>query len=223
MDQPSPRPSPAAWVFRIWPRVRVLLPIKAVGTAAGMSAFFVAYFFVLRHPVRPVTVVPLTPLDDLVPFLPAALPLYASLWLYVSLPPALIVSGRILTSYGAAVVGLSVAGLAIFYLFPTAVPPAAIDLALHPSFRVIKGVDAAGNACPSLHVAFAVFSAPWLECGLRAVGAGGLVRLAGWLWGVGIVVSTMATRQHVAIDVACGAALGAAVAAGHLRWVRANG
>ena len=69
---------------------------------------------------------------------------------------------------------------------------------------------------------FAVFSAFWFERLLRQMGAGRLVRAFNWLWCLGILYSTVATRQHVALDVLAGAGLGALVAAGHLRWLRGS-
>ena len=47
--------------------------------------------------------------------------------------------------------------LGIFWLLPTGVPPAGIDWRLYPEMAMIKDVDTGGNACPSLHVASAVF------------------------------------------------------------------
>ncbi|MDB6113909.1 MAG: PA-phosphatase [Lacunisphaera sp.] len=203
-------------------RLRAFWPAKLFGTTLGMVVFFAAYFWVLRHPLRPVLVMPFLRIDALVGFRPEALPLYLSLWIYVSLAPGLIIARRELVSYGMAAVGLSATGLAIFLLWPTAVPRLDVDWSRHPSFAFLKSVDASGNACPSLHVAFAVFSALWFARLLRAMGAGRGWLVVNWLWGAGIVYSTMATRQHVFLDVLAGAALGLAVAALHFRWLRAN-
>jgi membrane-associated phospholipid phosphatase len=141
----------------------------------------------------------------------------------VSLAPALLIDRRELVSYGLAWVGLSVIGLGLFLVWPTVVPLAAEDWARHPAFAFLKAADAAGNACPSLHVAFAVFSALWFVRLLRQMGAGRGLRALNWLWCAGILYSTVATRQHVALDVLAGAALGAAVAVVHLRWLRQLG
>jgi membrane-associated phospholipid phosphatase len=92
-----------------------------------------------------------------------------------------------------------------------------MDWSQHPAFAFLKTIDASGNACPSLHVAFAVFTAIWFRHLLREMGAGRFVRALNWLWCLGILYSTMAIRQHVALDVLAGAALGAIVAALHLR------
>jgi len=194
-----------------------------LGTALGMTAFFTVYFWVLNHPQFPVTIMPLTVVDRWVGFQPAMLPLYLSLWFYVSLAPALVVNRRELISFGVAWIGLSVVGLGIFLRWPTAVPPSTIDWLQHPSIAWLKSADATGNACPSLHVAFAVFSAVWFERLLRQMKAGRLVRGLNWLWCAGILYSTIATRQHVSLDVIAGAGLGLAVAAVHLRWLRRCG
>lgn len=220
MDTPPLRPRPAGWLHQILPRVLTWWPVKMIGTSLGMTAFFVAYFWVLRHPLFPVTTMPLTAVDQWIDFRPEALLLYLSLWFYVCLAPALVIDRRELISFGVAWVVLSVVGLGIFLLWPTIVPRPDVDWSLHPSIIFLKSVDASGNACPSLHVAFAVFSAVWFERHLRQLGAGRWVRAGNWLWCLGILYSTVATRQHVSLDVLAGAGLGALVAAVHLRWLR---
>jgi hypothetical protein len=222
MDSPDSRPLPAGWLRRCGSRVLVFWPAKMFGTAFGMAAFFIAYFWVLRHPVGLLTVMPLTAVDRFIGFQPAALPVYLSLWLYVSLAPALVTDRRELISYGVAAVALSALGLGIFLLWPTVVPPPGVDWSQHPAFAFLKNADAPGNACPSLHVAFAVFSAVWFGRLLRGLGAGPGVLVFNWLWCLGIVYSTVATLQHVFLDALAGAALGALVAWGHLRWLRSS-
>src|SRR6202012_879312 len=64
--------------------------LKFFGITAFITVFFFGYFLLLRFPVFPVTVMPLTAIDRIVPFHPAALGLYLSLWFYVSLPPTLL-------------------------------------------------------------------------------------------------------------------------------------
>jgi membrane-associated phospholipid phosphatase len=220
MDLPHKRPADAGWLHQVGARVLTWWPAKLIGTTLGMTAFFVVYFWLLWHPLYPVTIMPLTAVDGLVSFGPAALPLYFSLWFYVSLAPALLVVRRELVSYGLAAVGLSVIGLGIFLLWPTAVAPPEVDWSQHPAFSFLKSVDTSGNACPSLHVAFAVFTAVWFERLLRQMGAGRLVRALNWLWCSGILYSTVAIRQHVSLDVLAGAVLGATVAIVHLRLLR---
>ena len=184
-----------------------------------MWVFFVAYFHLLRHPAYPVFQMPLTALDRAIPLQPGALAAYVSLWVYVGIPPGLLRSLRELAVYGLWVSGLCLAGLAFFYFVPTAVPPlvVGVDLARHPAFAVLAGVDAAGNACPSLHVASAMFTALWIERVLRDVSAPRLLRGLNAGWFLLIAYSTLATKQHVALDVLAGALLGGVFALASLR------
>ena len=62
--------------------------LKGIGTPLFIGLFFGAYFYVLKVPAYPTTVMPFTWLDRMISFQPQAMPLYVSLWVYVSLPPA---------------------------------------------------------------------------------------------------------------------------------------
>ena len=208
------------WRTQLRQRIGILLPVKSLGVPVWIATFFWGYFWVLRNPLGELTIMPLTALDRLVAFRPEALVLYASLWVYVSLAPALLKNFRELFSYGVATLAMSLAGLGIFLLWPTAVPAFEIDLAQNPLLSVLQGVDLAANACPSLHVSFAIFSGVWLDRVLREIRAPGLVRLLNWLWCAGIVYSTLATRQHVVLDVIAGTVLGVVVAWLHLGALR---
>ncbi|MBC7942014.1 MAG: phosphatase PAP2 family protein, partial [Chitinophagaceae bacterium] len=193
---------------------------KAAGISLFMWAFFVGYFHVLRHPVYPVFQMPMTALDHAIPFQPAGLAAYVSLWLYVGVPPGLLWTLRELVVYGVWAGALCLTGLAFFYFLPTAVPPLSLDIDLtqHAGFAVLQGVDASGNACPSLHVATATFSAIWIAHLLRGMQAPRTLGAISLLWLALIVWSTLAIKQHVALDALAGAALGALFAAASLRW-----
>lgn len=186
--------------------------LKGIGTPVFIGVFFAAYFYVLKNPAYPTTVMPVTWLDRVIGFQPWTMSLYASLWVYVSLPPALLATRRELYRYGLAMAATCLAGLAVFYFWPTAVPAADIDWARYPGVEFLKNVDAAGNAFPSLHVATAFFSGIWLDHLLRRFDTPLWVRLFSWIWCIGIVYSTLATRQHVAVDVWGGLALGGVAA-----------
>jgi PAP2 superfamily len=202
----SPRARP--WYRQALARITRNLPLKAIGTPAAIYLFFLAYHHMLNHPRFPVTEMPTILLDDLIGFWPPALVLYVSLWLYVTLPPALLQSFRELIYYTWTIGVVCLVGLVCFFLWPTAVPRPGFDRAGYPGFDVLTRSDAAGNACPSLHVATAVFAVIWLDALLSEMRAGGVVRGVNWMWCLGIVYSAMATKQHVAIDVFAGAALG---------------
>lgn len=208
------------WFRELLRRIGVLWPLKSVGTTAFMALFFWAYFAVLRHPLGPAFVMPELALDRWVPFTPAAYPVYISLWVYVSLPPALMGNFRALLHFGLWVSAMCLFCLALFWLLPTQTPDFGIDWTLYPGLSTIKGLDAAGNACPSLHVASAVFSAFWLDRLMITIGAPRLLRGANVLQCLAITWSTMASLQHVALDALAGAMVGVVFALASLRATR---
>lgn len=181
---------------------------KMFGTMGFTLVFFIAYIYLLRHPASQVAIIPATPLDTLIGFQPWALPIYLSLWAYVSLPAVLMLSRREIVSYGVKVALPCLSGLAVFYFWPNAIAPADIDWTQHPGVAFLKNVDTAGNAFPSLHVATAVFSGLWLHWRLRLLRLGRAVEWGNIAWCVAIAYSTMAVKQHVALDVAAGTLLG---------------
>jgi hypothetical protein len=218
-------PASGAWATLLLLRVRRHWLLKMCGISAFMWAFFVAYFYLLRHPARPVTIMPLTAIDDAIGLQPAALVAYVSLWVYVGVAPGLLMTLRELLHFGLWVGGLCLTGLGMFYLWPTAVPPREVgpDLAQHPGFALLQGVDAAGNACPSLHVATALFNAIWVWRLLGRVGAPRGMHVFNTVWLLLIVYSTLAIKQHVLLDALAGAALGAAFGWASLRSFAARG
>jgi len=201
-----------AWLVWWSKRLGALWAYKLVGFSAGIPAFFVAYFWLLRNPRDTPTIMPLTAIDRAIPFQPATAGLYLSLWVYITVWPFLLTQRRALAAYGIATSVLAVVGLGCFYLWPTAVAPSQVTWPAHSPLGFLKTIDASGNACPSLHVAFAVFTGFGFDRFLAALGAGRIVRGLNWLWAAGIVYSTLATRQHVALDAAAGIALGGSIA-----------
>jgi hypothetical protein len=206
------------WTTDIALRVRRHWLLKAVGTTAWIWAFFIGYFHILRHPAHAAVTMPLTALDRLIPLQPAWLVPYFSLWIYVGIAPGLQRSFIELLVYGLWSGALCITGLAIFYVWPSAVAPLPPDASTFPGFALLQGIDASGNACPSMHVAIAIFSAICLEDLLRQVRAPAVLRGANIAWFLAIAYSTLAVKQHVAWDVAAGALLGTAFALPSLRW-----
>jgi membrane-associated phospholipid phosphatase len=206
----------ANWLAQVAFRVRSHWVLKLLGTVICLTLFLVVYFLLLRHPVFPVTVMTLSSLDRLISFQPWSLVLYASLWLYISLVPLLLHTRSELLPYLSAITLLSIVGFGIFFFWPTTIPKPNIDWAQYPGIDFLKSVDSSGNACPSLHVAFAVLSCIWLHRLLKQFGAPIILLVLNICWCVGIVYSTLATKQHVAIDVEMGLLLGITIAIVHL-------
>lgn len=218
--QPDPPPAtaPPRWAAELWLRMRRHFVLKLVGTTVFTWLFFVGYLHLLRAPAFPVVVMPLTALDRQIPFQPLTLFAYPTLWFYVGIAPGLQLTVRELLVYGAWIGALCLTGLGIFYAWPTAVPPLAFDVSGFAGFGVLKGVDAAGNACPSLHVAVAIFTAIWIDHVLRQARAPLALRAVNIGWFALIAWSTLAIKQHVVLDVAAGMLLGVAFALPSLHW-----
>lgn len=208
-----------AWYRQIRPRYTRYFWLKCIGTTVIMYLFFLGYFQVLRHPVYPMITMPVTVVDALVPFYPPALLIYASLWLYVPLAPALLLGLRELLTFGVWMVGLCVSGLLIFYFWPTTLAPYGFDRSPYWGFDILHGVDAAANACPSLHVATAAFSFFWMDRVLKEMAVGAAGRAFNVLWFAAIAYSTLATKQHVFIDAVAGFGFGTVFALASL-WCR---
>jgi membrane-associated phospholipid phosphatase len=210
--------TPPDWISDLGERMRRHFALKLFGTTAFIALFFVGYLHVLHHPAYAVTTMPLIALDHLIAFQPHALYAYLSLWLYVGFGPGLQLDFIDLLVYALWLSALSLVGLAIFYFWPTQVPPHGLDLSMHPGFAMLQGVDAAGNACPSLHMAVATFTVLRVSAVLRQARGPLFLHLVNIVWFVAIAYSTLATKQHVVLDVAAGAVLGVAFAVASLRW-----
>lgn len=172
-----------------------------------MSLFFFGYFHLINQPTGTPTVVPASAIDHLVGFQPQFFYLYASLWLYVSLVPAIMPDRKTLVRYGIAIGLVCLAGLAVFYFYPTRIERDPSLWVNQPEFAWLSAVDSSGNAFPSLHVATALFSAYWLDRSIRALGMPLAIRWLSVVWAIGIVYSTLAIGQHVMWDVLGGVLL----------------
>jgi membrane-associated phospholipid phosphatase len=126
--------------------------------------------------------------------------------------PAFIATRTELYRYGASMALMCALGLSIFYFWPTGAPTPDIDWSRYPDMDFLKNIDASGNACPSLHVATAFFTAIWFQRLLRRFGGPWWILVFNWAWCAGIVYSTIAIRQHVAVDAAAGLVLGGVAA-----------
>jgi membrane-associated phospholipid phosphatase len=198
-------------------RLKAHAGLKLAALGIFGAVFFAGYFLLLKLPVFPVTNMPVTALDRLIAFRPGALLLYVSLWIYIPLVPGLMNRKAEIIAFYQAAGALCLVGFAVFFFWPTSVPPLGLDWTDHAAFSRLKAADGSGNACPSLHVTFAVFCALLLHRRLGQMGDRGMARSLSWAWCAGIVYSTLATKQHVALDVYAGAALGAAGAMLYLR------
>lgn len=211
---------PSTWYATMLSNMLLHMWTKAIGTTLFISAFFCVYLYLLKNPAYATTLMPVTWVDSLIGFQAWAMPVYLSLWFYVSLPPAFLATRRELFYYAFTIGMMCSIGLIIFYFWPTTVPAMLDNRLMHDSVNFLKSIDAAGNACPSLHVATALFSAIWFHMILHRFKTPNWVSTVNWLWCIGIIYSTLAVQQHVLMDVIGGIVLGAIGAYASLKLSR---
>ena len=209
--------SPASWPRAALRRLLAQWPTKLVGITAGISLFFVLYFWAARSPQAAVTVMPVLAVDRWFTLREGLLPVYASLWVYVSLAPAFSKDGGELLRYVLRAALMSAVGFAFYLFYPSAVPDFGVDWSQYGSLQFLRAGDASRNAFPSLHVSFAVLTCHLLARQLRELEVPVALRWVNLAWCLGITYSTIAIRQHVVVDVLGGLVLGVLVAALPLR------
>jgi membrane-associated phospholipid phosphatase len=206
------------WAAELGMRARTGLVRTLIGTTVFIGLFFIGYFYVQRHPAYTPIVMPMTAFDLMIPLQPYFLLAYVSVWIYVGFGPGLQRTFAEFAVYSLWMSGLCVTGLAIFYYWPTQTPPLTLDASALPAFAALHRLDQAGNACPSMHVAVAIFTFGRVDQVLRSTRSPLWLRALNAAWFLAIVYSTLAVRQHVALDVAAGALLGLIFLVPSLRW-----
>lgn len=156
----------------------------------------------------PATVPALWP-DDMIPFMPMALWPYLSQFalLFCAIWFAPDNAQRTRTFY--AMLLASAVASVIFIVFPTELPRQTVEGA---GWKLLYTLDVPGNCFPSLHAALAALSA----AALMRAGRGWAVAVP--LWVAVIIFSTLATKQHMVIDIVGGLALALASHMTVRRW-----
>ena len=188
-------------------RLRAEWRLKLVLLVVINAVFWSAYELLAHRAFFPLRSVPVTSLDAAVPFQPDPWAwVYLSQYLFTGTLPLLLTSREAIGRYVAALATMSLSGFAFFLFFPTAGPrPTEVSGSL--AMRWIAACDGTLNAFPSLHAAFIVCMSrlAWRMFGhehSRCVVAVSV------LWGGAILFSTLATKQHYALDLVAGAVLG---------------
>lgn len=143
--------------------------------------------------------------DHWIPFLEWTIWIYVSYYLFLILAIWLPDDDKLRSdaAYGLVLAGLI--GLIIFTLLPTSVerPSPSAGGATGFAWRLLFSVDTMVNALPSLHVANTCLAAVALASRSRAW------RIIVPVWAAMIILSTLTTKQHYAIDVPGGLLLAA--------------
>jgi membrane-associated phospholipid phosphatase len=178
---------------------RLRAPAIVVGGLLLVALFAVPARIHLGQP----TILARSVVDDGIPFV------NWTIWIYVSYYPFLMAAiwfprddrCRSDAFYGILLAGAI--GLVIFTLWPTAIARESPGLAGTTGilWRLLFSVDTMVNALPSMHVAHTCLAAVALASRNR------LWRIIAPAWATLIVLSTLTTKQHYAIDVPGGLAL----------------
>jgi membrane-associated phospholipid phosphatase len=177
--------------------------LKAILFLAINTIFWTFYQFLSRQPFFPLCAVPVTGLDGAVPFQPGFWAwVYLSQFFFTGTLPLFLTTREDIRRYAVSLTVMCLASFVIFFLFPTQGPrPAEVGGSLAMQF--IASADGPLNALPSLHAAFVVC----VTCLARRL-FGPKVLPAAVIWGGAILYSTLATKQHYALDLLAGGALG---------------
>lgn len=200
---------------RLGAELRAKLRLFAALTVGICVPYFALQRVAIREPFTP----PATPLDAAVPFAPAWIWAYASLFALVPLSVLLSGTRAEVAAFARGLVLLCAPSFAAFAAFPS-VGPRPAEAYAAASLGWLVAVDTPGNAFPSLHAGLTVLCLLHASrcCGVRLAGA--LARAlwtAGAIaWGALIAAGALASKQHFAIDLAAGGALGALASA--LAW-----
>lgn len=193
---------------------RALPGLKLVLTLAVTLLFCVPYFWLQRLGMDSPRRLPLSSVDAAVPFSPGWIWGYQSAYVLYTGSFWLRSTRRELLEMAAGFLAVSAVGFVCFLLWPVTCPRPLEATEGHWLYGLVVSYDGPTNAFPSLHCALTVYCAIAAArvVGPESVGprSAALARVGLVLWAVAIVYSTLATKQHYAVDVAAGCLLGAA-------------
>ncbi len=202
-----PGASSAEFYVHWWQRFRVLWPAKLRLTAIVTVLFWGCYLFLSRHALFPIHPLPMMWLDKWAGFQPHPWAwVYESIFLLTSVIPWLMVSREELRRYVTGFALLSGVCFVVFALFPVASPRPA-NLEANAFLIFITRVDGPLNAFPSLHAGCLVYTLA-LASRLFGRGRSSIVAALLLVWAGLILFSTLATKQHYALDLLAGGLIG---------------
>ena len=197
----------AVFLRQLPARVLAHWRLKAVLAALIGASYTALYLLIGHNPIAPVRQLPLTWLDRVIGFYPYEwVWIYQSLYLPVNLIPWIADRRadlrRVVAGFGL----ISVVSVAIFLAWPIQAPKPPVDDATGMYWLLLQ-YDAPNNSFPSLHAGMLVYA---LAFGYRVVGRRtprGL-KLLLLAWAGLILYGTLATKEHYAVDIVAGVALG---------------
>jgi membrane-associated phospholipid phosphatase len=190
-------------------RLRSQLGLKLVLTGLLNLSFYFPYSFLQHHQWFRVEVAPVMSLDSRIPFWDQAVWPYLSLFLLMPIGPFLMRSRNQLFRYAAGFLLIEFLSYAVFVLMPTWCPRPS-ESNLNFAYRLLTRFDGPMNAFPSLHAAFASFSALCVARVSRELTGQARWRILTGIWAIAILGETLVTKQHRLADVVAGLLIGVA-------------
>jgi membrane-associated phospholipid phosphatase len=201
-DDPSAWPLLVSWRWK-WPMGLLIVSVT-------FSLYGVTNHYPLSEPV----LLPLTELEQRIPFLPWTVWIY---WSGILMIPSVFWMNRCIVSLNKHLYSFLVTvflACAFFAVYPTTYPrelyplPAGLDPYTLAAFEFLRRMDSPANCLPSLHVALPFVIAPgFLEDRLYHPWPFLLI----FSWSVLLAASTLTTKQHYLWDVLGGVLLAAGV------------
>lgn len=169
------------------------------------AAFSTPYIYLAHHPLFRPHDLPMTWLDHAAGFNPQWVWIYQSVYLLTVSLPWFAQTRQQLQKYLIGFSLLTAASFVVFVFFPVRSPRGLVE---HPSgmYAVLMMYDGPYNTMPSLHVGFLFYTL----CFARRVRSplSQFVWITLVVWGVLIAWSTLAIKEHYALDLVVGIAFG---------------
>lgn len=169
---------------------------------------YLLYFVTNHHPYFTPKELPMSWIDEAVPFVPWTVLIYVSEYFYFTFVYMLCRNHRVLNQYLYAFFCTQLFSCAIFFFFPTTYPrdlfpiPEGTNGFIESVWIWLRNQDAATNCFPSLHVSTVYLSAfIFWKVDTK------LFRFF-LIWGTLIALSTLPTKQHYFVDILAGVSLG---------------
>jgi membrane-associated phospholipid phosphatase len=194
-------------------RLRAELPLKLMLLMVLDVWVYVPYHYLQHHHFFPGRAIPASFFDRLIPFSDGAVWAYFSVYLLMPIGPFLMIQRGQIFRYAWGIAIISMVADFVFAVWPTScLRPAA--LGTNAVYRMLIAIDNPYDAFPSLHAAFAVYSALCAGQVLNEFRWGVFLRGAAWFWALLVLYATLATKQHMAADIVAGSVLALGVYAG---------
>lgn len=199
----------------VWQRVRAHWRLKLLMLVGLTISFCGPYLFLAHNAFFPVNELPLTVLDRLAGFDTRWVWVYQSVYLLTGTLPWLATQREQLRRYLIGFVLLTSVCIVIYIFWPIRVPRPVVEDA-GGMYWLLLCYDGPYNALPSLHAGFLYYTLAFARRVYGPPPVGVAVGLIGWA--VLILWSTLATKEHYAVDLAAGIAL--AVVCDMAAWSR---